>query len=88
MPDITVVHAPACHFCDDARAALAGLGREYPLRVEFLDAASAAGAELVRAHRAPMFPLVVVDGEFFSHGRLPVRKLRALLEARRVVGTR
>jgi len=28
-----------------------------------------------------MFPLVLVDGEFFSYGRLPVRKLRRLLEA-------
>ncbi len=81
MPVITVVHAEGCHFCDDARAVLAGLGREYPLRVELVDAASPAGAELVRAHRAPMFPLVLVDGEFFSYGRLPVRKLRRLLEA-------
>ncbi len=32
-----------------------------------------------------MFPLVLVDGAFFSVGRLPRKKLRKLLVARAVV---
>ncbi len=80
MPDITVVQAPACHFCDDAHAALDALGAQYPLRVHYVEAASAAGTALVRRHRVAMFPLVLLDGAYFSQGRLPVRKLRTLLD--------
>jgi hypothetical protein len=83
---ITLVHAPACHFCADAQVALTDLGREYPILVDRVEADSVAGQALVGAHRAGMFPLVLVDGAFFSAGRLPRRKLRALL-ATTPVGT-
>jgi glutaredoxin len=76
---ITLVHTPACHFCADAQAALADLDREYPVRVDRVEADSDAGRALVGAHRPAMFPLVLVDGAFFSAGRLPRRKLRTLL---------
>jgi hypothetical protein len=79
MPIITVVHAPACHFCSDAQDALTELGPDLPVRVELVEAGSDAGQALVGAHRPTMFPLVLVDGAFFSQGRLPRRKLRALL---------
>jgi hypothetical protein len=88
---ITVVRTTACHLCADARAALVDLGHEYPLDVAYLDATDPAGRELVARHRVAMFPLVLVDGQFFSHGRLPRDKLRQLLEARpaaRIAGTR
>jgi hypothetical protein len=35
-----------------------------------------------------MFPLVLLDGAFFSQGRLPRRKLRALLASRPAVSPR
>lgn len=79
---VTVVHSPACHFCADAEQALNELAREFPLVLDFVAAAEARGESLVREHRAPMFPLVLVDGAFFSFGRLPRKKLRRLLEAR------
>jgi hypothetical protein len=79
---ITVVHSPACHFCDDARAALTDLAAEFPLTVEFVDCTEPRGAALIRQHRAGMYPLVLVDGGFFSAGRLPRKKLRATLTAR------
>lgn len=85
-PTITLVTTPACHFCADARDALAGLGRDQPLAVEVVEAESATGAALVAVHRPAMFPLVLVDGAFFSAGRLPRRKLRALLATRSPVG--
>jgi hypothetical protein len=83
---ITLVHAPACHFCADARDALAELGRELPIEVELVAAESDAGQALVAAHRPAMFPLVLVDGAFFSAGRLPRRKLRALMARRALAG--
>ena len=78
----TVVHSPACHFCDDARTVLADLATEFPLTVEFVDCADPRGAALIREHRAGMYPLVLVDGGFFSAGRLPRKKLRAQLSSR------
>ena len=76
---LTVVGSPACHFCDDAHDALEQIGTEIPLYVDWVDAASPRGEALVREHRAPMLPLVLVDGIFFSFGRLPRKKLRKLL---------
>ena len=81
---ITLVHAPACHFCADAQGALTELGRDVPIRVNLVAADSDAGQTLVSAHRPAMFPLVLLDGVFFSAGRLPRRKLRAQLTARPV----
>jgi hypothetical protein len=82
MVAVTVVHSPACHFCDDARAVLAEFATEFPLTVEFVDCTDPRGAALIREHRAGMYPLVLVDGGFFSAGRLPRKKLRARLTAR------
>jgi glutaredoxin len=79
---ITVVHSPACHFCDDAQRVLAEFATEYPLTVELVDAGEPRGQALLAAHRAPMFPLVLLDGVFFSVGRLPRKKLRKALAGR------
>lgn len=79
---ITVVDSEACHFCEDAHRALAALGANYPLAVDTVDARSEAGRALMARHRAPMNPLVLLDGTFFSSGRLPRRKLEKLLKGR------
>ncbi len=31
---VTVVHSPACHFCEDAQRVLAEFATEYPITVE------------------------------------------------------
>lgn len=79
---ITVVESEACHFCEHAHRALQDLATRYPLTVETIDVRSPTGQRLMRVHRASMSPLVLLDGEFFSHGRLPRRKLTKLLEQR------
>jgi glutaredoxin len=79
---ITVVESEACHFCEDAHRALSELAARYPLTVETVDVRSEPGHRLMRVHRASMSPLVLMDGEFFSHGRLPRRKLAKLLKQR------
>lgn len=79
---VTVVTAPGCHLCDDALDGLAELGTAYALEVSVIDARSPEGGELLRTHRAAMNPLVLVNGDFLSSGRLPRGKLRALLAAR------
>ena len=76
---VTVVEAPACHLCEDAKSALAVLAQSYPLRVNVVSITEQAGGVLMQAHRAPMSPLVLLDGVYFSSGRLPRRKLEKRL---------
>lgn len=79
---VTLVESEACHFCEDARRVLADLAAVYPIAIETVDVRTPAGTELMQVHRASMSPLVLVDGLFFSHGRLPRRKLLKLLTGR------
>lgn len=79
---VTVVHAEACHFCDDAVQELARLAGEFPLAVRVVEIDSLEGRQLVDVHRPAMNPLVLLDGAYFSSGRLPRKKLTRLLEAR------
>lgn len=79
---VTLVHSPACHFCDDASAALAEIAKTHPIDVTTVALESDEGAALTARHRPAMNPLVLVDGEFFSSGRLPRKKLLRLLSAR------
>ncbi len=74
-PTVTLVHSPACHFCDDAAEALAEIAATYPVDVVVVALESPEGAELVARHRPAMNPLVLLNGEFFSSGRLPRKKL-------------
>ena len=79
---VTVVESPACHYCAEAHQVLAALAATYPLVVDTVDARGDVGRLLMAEHRAAMSPLVLLDGAFFSHGRLPRRKLTKVLSAR------
>lgn len=76
---VTLVEAPACHLCEDAKSALAVLARSYPLTVHVVSIGEEPGRKLMQQHRAPMSPLVLLDGQYFSSGRLPRRKLEKRL---------
>ncbi len=77
--DVVLVTAPHCHFCEDAKSALVELAQRYPLRIREVDLAEPEGAALVRRFRVPFPPIVMIDGTFFSHGRISRRKLEATL---------
>jgi len=79
---VTVVHAEACDFCDDAAQELGQLAERFPLAVRVVEIDSAEGRRLLGIHRPAMNPLVLLDGAYFSSGRLPRKKLTRLLEAR------
>jgi hypothetical protein len=79
---ITVVESESCHFCADAHQALAALAGSYPLSIDTVDVRSETGRALMARHRAAMSPLVLVDGAYFSSGRLPRRKLEKDLSRR------
>lgn len=79
---VTVVESEACHFCADAHRVLTDLAVDYPLVVDTVDIRSQTGRQLMARHRAAMSPLVLIDGAFFSNGRLPRRKLAKFLSQR------
>jgi hypothetical protein len=83
-PTVTVVRTAACHLCEDAQDALSEAAQQWPIRIEVIDADSASGMDLVGRYRPASFPLILIDGQLFSQGRLPRAKLRALLGARAV----
>ena len=85
VPVVTLVTATGCHFCEDAHTTLRSLVDDgAPLRLVTIAADSAQGRDLIARHRPAMNPLVLVDGEFFSAGRLPRKKLTKALHSRRV----
>lgn len=79
---VTLVTSPACHFCDDAHRALQDLATTHALDITVVAIDSPEGQNLTATHRPPMSPLVLIDGEYFSAGKLPRRKLTKLLEER------
>ena len=81
---VTLVEAPACHLCADAKSTLAALAQKYPMTIQVLSIGSVQGSALMARHRAPMSPLVLLDGQYFSSGRLPRRKLERRLGKVRV----
>ncbi|MEX2556092.1 MAG: glutaredoxin family protein [Actinomycetota bacterium] len=83
-PTLTLVVSSSCHLCEDARRSLEELASEFRLDVRLVDAASPEGWALLARYRAGLVPLAILDGEWFSAGRLPRRKLRKALEARQV----
>jgi hypothetical protein len=78
--EVTLVEAPACHLCEDAKSALVVIAQSYPMTVNVLSVLEEPGRTLMQEHRAPMSPLVLLDGEYFSSGRLPRRKLEKRLK--------
>lgn len=85
--DVTVVTSHACHLCEEALEELTR--RSHQLSLTVVAADTPLGRQLVQWHVPPMFPLVLLDGLFFSSGRLPRRKLDKVLadRARRAVSS-
>lgn len=86
VPAVTLVTSPACHLCDDAHQVLRPLADQGRIRLAIMRADSSEGAALLDRHRPGLFPLVLVDGAFFSAGRLPRRKLESHLGREVAVG--
>ena len=79
---VTLLTQQACGFCEEAKALLDRLAREYPLDVAELDLSSPE-AERMAVEGGVMFPPgIFLDGEPFAYGRPSERKLRRELERR------
>lgn len=73
--EAVLVEAIACHLCDDAAQLLANAEREGKLGVRRIGLQSDEGKAIARATRAPMPPIVLIDGELLGWGRLSRGKL-------------
>ena len=76
------MESEGCHLCTDAKEGLAEAAVSHPLEVRTVDVRSHEGRGLMHTHRAALSPLVLLDGAFFSQGRLPRRKLDTTLRQR------
>lgn len=81
LPTVTLLTTEACHLCEDALSELRYRAAQGQLSLDQVDAESPQGQKLLARHRPAMFPLVLLDGAFFSAGRLPRRKLDRALAA-------
>lgn len=81
-PEVILLVTTGCQYCEDARAELTARADRGELVLDVVSAESASGRMLQTTHRPAMFPLVLLDGERFSVGRLPRRKLDRTLARR------
>lgn len=80
---ITLLSQSSCGFCDHAKEVLSRVGADYPLRITEIDLAGEEGQRLAARAGVLFAPGVLVDGEFFSFGRISERRLRRTLDQRR-----
>lgn len=81
---VTLLVTTGCHYCEDARGELSARAERGDLELVVVALESESGLALQATHRPSMFPLVLIDGEPFSVGRLPRRKLDKALSHHRV----
>jgi thiol-disulfide isomerase/thioredoxin len=76
-----LVTAQRCHFCRDAWELLSDLSSRYPITVRSVDLSSTEGTEIATRYRVPFPPVLLLDGEYFGHGRISRKKLTRTLDA-------
>ena len=79
LVDAVLVESVACHLCDDAASVLGEAERAGKIRVRRVALDSEEGRAIARASRAPMPPIVLMDGELLGWGRLSRGKLQRRL---------
>lgn len=82
-----LVTAQRCHFCRDASELLSDLSNRYPLTVRSIDLSSPDGTEIATRYHIPFPPVLLLDGEYFGHGRISRKKLTRALDAAFGAGT-
>ena len=76
----TLLTKEDCAYCDQAKQVLDRIAADYPLAVQCLNLESPQGEALARRVGALFAPVVLIDDELFSCGRLSERRLRRHLD--------
>ena len=79
MRDVVLLTKDECHFCDEAKRVLARFADDGQLAFREVRLDSEEGREMATNAGVPFPPVVFLDGEYFSYGRLSERKLRRAL---------
>lgn len=79
--EVVLLTKEDCHFCEQAKEVLVRLREERELSVREVRLDSEEGRSLAAQAGAPFPPVVFLDGEPFSYGRLSERQLRKRLGA-------
>ena len=79
MTEVVLLTKEDCHFCEQAKDVLERLRDEYDLHLHEVALESEEGRSLALRSQAPFPPVVFLNGETFSYGRLSERKLRKAL---------
>lgn len=77
---VTLLTAPACALCDQAKEVLERVGREKELEVEIVSIETGRGRQLMIDQQLAFPPGVLIEDEAFSFGRLSERRLRKRLK--------
>lgn len=80
MTEITLLTAPSCRLCDDAKVVLERVALDFDLTIESVSIDTTRGQALIIEHQVVFPPGVLIDGTPFSYGRLSERRLRRMLE--------
>jgi glutaredoxin len=82
MTVLTVLTQTSCTFCDQAKETLGRLRQEHPFDIVEVSLDTDEGRTLGERHGVLFAPGILIDGAFFSFGRLSERKLRRELQRR------
>jgi glutaredoxin len=82
MTVVTLLTQTSCAFCELAKETLARLSQEQDFETEEIGLETEEGRVLGERHGILFAPGILVDGAFFSFGRLSERKLRRELQCR------
>ena len=82
MTVVTLLTQTSCSFCEQAKETLAQLSQEQDFETEEISLETEDGRALGERHGVLFAPGILVDGDFFSFGRLSERKLRRELQRR------
>jgi glutaredoxin len=77
--DVVLLTKDECHFCDEAKRVLARFADDGQLAFREVRLDSEEGRQLATNAGVPFPPVIFLDGEYFSYGRLSERKLRKAL---------
>lgn len=77
---VTLLTAPHCELCQQAKEVLSRVGTDYDIEVEAVSYETERGRDLMLEHLVAFPPGVLLDGKLFSYGRLSERKLRRELD--------
>jgi glutaredoxin len=79
VSEVVLVTKADCGLCEQAKDVLGRIAPEFRLEVREVGLESEEGKSLALQAAAPFPPVVFLDGEAFSYGRLSERRLRKAL---------